>query len=131
AQSPEVHAIGTDADGAATAARAEWEDLIKAVEQTSPLPVLDQPVELGPVGGELQFRQPLPQMFQGLFLESGVRLDTLNPRRGLLHQVHDVTSSKKNHDSVDRGNNVWAGNLPSWRCGGNGGGSRKGQGWFS
>src|SRR5262249_24345118 len=41
AERPEIHAVGTDADGAAAATGAEGNDLVKAVQQAGPLARLD------------------------------------------------------------------------------------------
>ena len=89
---PEVHAVGSDADGAATAAGPERQDLAETVEQAGPLFGLDQPFELRPVGGEVRLGQPLAQVFQRLFLERVVGLDALKSLTGLGEQVHEGES---------------------------------------
>ena len=69
AERPEVHAVGADADGAAPAAGAERQDLVEAIEQAGPLPLLDEPFELRPVGGELRARSATGAGVQRLFLQ--------------------------------------------------------------
>ena len=81
AERPEVHAVGTDADGAAPAAGAERQDLVEAIEQAGPLLLLDQPFELRPIGGELGLGEPLAQVLEGLFLGGSVDLDGLETGR--------------------------------------------------
>src|SRR6266542_5546920 len=93
-QGPEVHAIGTDADGPAASAGAERQDLVEAIEQAGPLLRLNEPLELRAVGGELRAGQPLPEKLQGLLRNGRVRLDGLEPLPGLFQQSHDLSSQQ-------------------------------------
>ncbi len=82
AERPEIHAVGTDADGPAPAAGAEGKDLVEAIEQPRPLLLLDEPMELRPVGSELGGTEPLGEVFQRLILDGGVGLDALDALGG-------------------------------------------------
>src|SRR5262249_42653738 len=89
AERPEVHAVGPDADGPAAAAGAERQDLIEAIEQAGPLLLANEPFELRPIGGEGRVGEPLLEILERLFLESGISVDCLKTGTGLGQQVHD------------------------------------------
>src|SRR5262249_24454489 len=76
-EGPEVHAVRSEADGAAATAGAERQDLVEAVEQARPLFGLDEPLELRPVSSEFRLGEPAPQEREGLVLESRIGVDAL------------------------------------------------------
>src|SRR5262249_8082391 len=92
-QRPQVHAVRPDANRPATAAGAERQDLIEAIQQPRPLPLLYQPFDLRPIAGELRLGEPLLEVFERLFLESSVCIDTSKPFGDRGQQIHDATSS--------------------------------------
>src|SRR5262245_49725639 len=92
AERPQLHAIRSDADGPASPAGAEGQDLTEPVEQAGPFLLVDQPFELGPISGEGRVAEPLAQVLQCLLLEYGVRFDRLEAVLDLGQLVHVVTS---------------------------------------
>src|SRR5262249_55830966 len=87
-EGPKVHAIRSDADRAAAAARAEREDLVEAIEQARPLLLADEPLDLRSIGGKFLGGEPVPKMLEGLLLERRIGVDRLEALDGLLKQVH-------------------------------------------
>ena len=87
-EGPEVHAIGADADGAAPPAGAERHDLVEGIDKQRPLRIRDQPFELRSVRREVGVGEPLGQVREREFLESGIGIDGLKARTGRGNRIH-------------------------------------------
>src|SRR5262249_43818738 len=91
AEGPQVHAIGSDADGSAAAACAERQDLIEAVEQPGPFLFVNEPLDLRAIGRELGTGKPALEVLQRLLLRGAVGLDSLKSFASLAEQIHHVS----------------------------------------
>ena len=66
AKRPQVHAVGSDADGSAPPTRAEGEDLIETIDQPGPLLFPNEPFELRPIRCKLRLPQPMLEKLERL-----------------------------------------------------------------
>src|SRR5262249_1832264 len=89
AERPQVHTVRTDADGPAAAARAEGQDLAKAVEQSGPLFAGDEPFDLRPIRRKFRAREPQAQVVSGLSLERLVGVEAGESGGDTGQQVHE------------------------------------------
>src|SRR5262249_11140126 len=79
----------------------------------------NEPRELRPVRGELRLGEPLAEVLESLFLESGLRVDGGEPFGGERQRVHVCDLDQDGNHAPGGATTGWAGTVPRAAHGGN------------